>query len=58
MIDFYEAHPSPPCTAPSLSRPIITVVMTYLFVFQGDDILHLSVSLSHRLLRREAPDAL
>lgn len=35
MIDYYEAHLSPPRTALSLSQPIITVSVTYLFVFQG-----------------------
>lgn len=33
MIDFNEARLSPPSTAPSLSRRIITVLMTYLLAF-------------------------
>lgn len=55
MIDFYEAHLSPPCTAPSLSHPIITVLMTYLFVFQGMTFLiSLFLSLSSALKERGA----
>lgn len=59
MIDFYEAHLSPPCTSPSLSHPIITVVMTYLFVFQGMTFfIPLFLSLSSALEERGARHSL
>lgn len=55
MIDFYDTHLSPRCAAPSLSHPIITVLMTYPVVFQGGwHSSSLCVSLSSALKERGA----
>lgn len=46
MIDFYEAHPSPPRAAPFLPHPIITVRMT-----SGDHGCYLAFPHSHQRVR-------